>query len=906
VILSPGIRLGPYEVIALIGEGGMGQVYRARDTKLDRDVALKALPESFVHDPDRLARFQREAKVLASLNHPNIAHIHGLEESNGIRALVMEFVEGEDLAQRLTRGAIPIDEALPIAKQIAEALEAAHEQGIIHRDLKPANIKVRPDGVVKILDFGLAKATEPGIRDDVNNPMAITDLANTRPGAVFGTPSYMSPEQASGDRVDKRTDIWAFGCVFYEMLVGERAFRSDSVSGILAAVIAADPPWPKLPPRTPTTITRLLHRCLEKNSKHRLRDIGEARIAIDVQLGDLARVLTTRSEGVNIGGFRPSRTLQLVTVLLSLSLVIALIFAIGRYFQRNPAVSATRFEMAASQFASDLLISPDGQTVAYVASHQGKLAIWVQPFGSVAGHELDGTANATGLFWSPDSRHLGFVADGKLKKIAVSSGAPQVLCEAAINLPGTWNRDDVILFGGFAGGVPGLLRVSASGSEVAPVTVADVSKEFVHVEPQFLPDGRHFLYYAISSNQRDGALYLGSLDSKSTTRLMNLPNSWQGPNSRALFALPGYLLFSREGRLMAQAFDTVRMTLSGEPFALSENVRADFSVSESGVLVYRKVVDRPQQQPAPLFWFDRKGKPTGEVAMPVDVESLSLSKDGQQIAVDNAGPSPKYNSDIWVTGVSGAASVRLTFDPGFDGSPIWDPDGRSIVFAAIRSGRVVSKLYQKRSNGVGAEELLLPGNAKDVDVPQDWSYDGRYIIFARFSFDDLLANDLWYLQPRGDRRPTLFLHSPFLNVQPRLSPDGRYVAYATNESDTYQIVVQSFPDPTIGRWPITARGGTEPTWGRGGRELFYLAPDGKLMAVQVTGDPAFKVVGAATPLFQTILTQEQPTPVSRRYAVTADGQRFLVKSSLAVSAHDDDKNAAPISVTTNWTAALQK
>jgi eukaryotic-like serine/threonine-protein kinase len=903
--LSAGTHVGVYEITAQIGEGGMGQVYRARDTKLNRDVALKVLADAFASDPQRLARFKREAQVLASLNHPNIAHIHGYEDSDGIQALVMELVDGPTLADRVAEGPIPLDEALPIAKQIAEALEAAHEQGIIHRDLKPANIKVRDDGTIKVLDFGLAKAMEPvGAGTNVSPSQVITMPAMTQAGMILGTAAYMSPEQAAGIGVTKATDIWAFGCVLYELLTGHAAFQGTNSVDILAAVVRAEPDWSQLPAASPLGVQTLLRRCLRKDRRQRLQDATDVRLEIEDALDGELFVGSSGTRGTAKAGLRPEPHGWLVTTMLMLALAAALVPA-TLYFRRGlvdePEV---RFEMPAPRFVSNLVIAPDGRTVAYVASNEGKQAIWIGAIGSLTAHQLTGTDNASGLFWSPDSRYLGFVADGKLKKIAVSGEGPQVLCDAAIDLPGTWNRDDVILFGGFAASA-GLLRVSASGGEVTLVTVADPSKEFIHIEPQFLPDGRHFLYHAVSSNQRDGALYLGSLDSKSTTRIMVIPNSWQGTNSPALYALPGYLLFSRDGRLMAQPFDTVRMTLSGEPVALGENVRTDFSVSDNGVLVYRKFTDQPRRQPAPLTWFDRRGKPASQVVTPINVEYLSLSRDGQQIAVDNSGPSANYNSDIWVIGVSRAASLKLTFDSGFDGSPIWDPDGSRIVWAAIRGGRVVSKLYQKRADGVGAEDLLLPGNASEVDVPQDWSSDGRYIIFVRYRFDEMLANDLWVLPLFGDKRPSLFLHTSFLKVQPQLSPDRRYLAYATNESGTYQIVVQSFPDPTMGKWPITAQGGTEPIWRRDGRELYYLAPDGRLMAVQVSGDHTLKI-GQPIPLFQTILRQQQPVPGSRRYAVTADGQRFLMISSLTAPASDGDKNEAPITAIINWTAALKK
>ena len=900
--LVVGQQVGPYQIQGRLGAGGMGEVYRAHDTKLGRDVAIKVLPRIFTSDRERLARFEREARLLAALNHPSIGAIHGLEDVDGVAALVLELVEGRTLADRLANGAIPIQEALNIASQIAAALEAAHEKGIVHRDLKPANVVLTIEGQVKVLDFGLAKALAGGASDLALSPSATISAAGVDGGIILGTAAYMSPEQAGGQVVDKRMDIWAFGCVLFEMLTGRRAFEGDSISEILARVIEREPPWKALPPALHPRIHELLRRCLEKDRNRRLRDIADARFQIEEALAP------TDWNGAELQWVTRRGTAKAAaprgwSVIAGLALGLAALVPATLYLRRAPVdAHVTRFEMPAPGFVRNLVIAPDGRTVAYVASHEGRQAIWTGPVGSLTARQLNGTDNASGLFWSPDSRYLGFVAEGNLKKIAVSGGEPQVVCDSSIDLPGTWNRDDVILFGGFAGGAAGVLRVSASGGDVTMVTVADVSKEFIHVQPQFLPDGRHFIYHAVDSNQRDGALYVGSLDSKSTTRLMAIPNSWHGTNSPASYAAPGRLLFSRDGRLMAQGFDPVRRTLSGEPSAVDENVRADFSVSENGLLVYRKVTDQKRRQPVPLAWFDRTGSPTGQVATPINAESLSLSPDGQQVAVDNAGPAGSPNSDVWVIGLTRGAPLKLTADAGFTGFPIWDPHGNRIVFGAIRAGRVVSKLYQKRADGVGAEALLLPGDSNDIDVPQDWSSDGRYIVFSRFRFDAKSANDVWFLPLFGDKKPSLFLQTSFPKVQSQLSPNGRYLAYVTNESDTYQIVVQSFPDPTIRRWHITAQGGTEPSWRRDGRELYYLALDGKLMAVRVESNPTF-TFGKPTPLFQTALTQQQPIPVSRRY-VTADGQRFLMISPLTVAAVD--KNATPITVSINWSAPLQK
>ena len=872
----------------------MGVVYRARDTQLQRQVALKLLPDHFADDSDRLNRFEREAQVLASLNHPNIAQIYGLEKAGNASCIVMELVEGETLADRLRRGPIPLDEAVEIAKQMVDALEAAHERGIVHRDLKPANIKRTPGGAVKILDFGLAKAARHPLPSEQGYSNSPTMMSGSLAGVILGTAPYMSPEQARGKDVDARTDIWAFGCVLYEMVSGKQVFAGETTTDVLARVLEGQPKWDALPAGTPSSIRMLLEWTLNKDPKQRLQHIGDTRMF-------LARPATIDKPAPVVVRDRSGRRGWFLAAALALVLAAAVV-PVSLYFTRAPAeLPVIRFEMPAPGFVpnSGPAISPDGQRVAYIAANDGKSTIWIRPIGSLTAQQLQGTENADGVFWAPDSHRLAFFADGKLKKTDVVGGGTQAFGNAPpVTAAGAWNRNGVILFGGFAA-AGGIFRISDSGGESAPVTAVDASQgPLLQFFPRFLPDGRHFLFHTTDS--LSGSMYLGSLDSKSTTRLMGISNfTPNGTNSPAQYA-QGYLLFSRERTLLAQPFDAARGTLSGEPLPVAENVGRDFSVSETGVLVYRTIPGQSGQAAANhLSWLDRKGKPGGEIGTPDSVGSVGLFSDGR-VVMDNisvAGGS----ADIWVIDVRGVPSKLTADNPGFDGYPVWSPDGSRIVFGSSREkggGVLRSHLYQKSSNGVGAAEPLLPDESYDLNIPQDWPTAG--IVFGRVKINALGVSDLWFLS-MPDKKPSLLLQNGFFNSQARVSPDGRYIAYTTNESGSPQIVVQSFPDLHQGKWQITAQGGTEPIWKRDGRELYYLALDSKIMAVSVKGDPTFQP-GQSTELFQTTLMPEVP-PLAHRYAVSADGQRFVVASG---SNAPGGGGSTPITAVINWTATLRK
>jgi len=876
----------------------MGVVYRARDTQLQRQVALKLLPDHFANDADRLNRFEREAQVLASLNHPNIAQIYGLEKTGGTSCIVMELVEGETLAERLKRGSIPLGEAAQIARQVVDALEAAHERGIVHRDLKPANIKRTPAGAVKVLDFGLAKAAPKNPPPEQGFSNSPTLVSGSMAGVILGTASYMSPEQAPGKDVDARTDIWAFGCVLYEMLTATPVFGGETTTDIVARVLERQPRWDALPAGTPMLLRVLLEAALKKDPKDRLQNIADSRIFLSWPATiETSAPVAVRDRGGRRGWF--------AAAMLAVALAAALVPA-GLYFMRAPAeLPVMRFEMPAPGFVSGggPYISPDGQRIAYIAANGGKPSIWIRSIGSLAAQQIQGTDNAAGtaLFWAPDSHRLAFVADGKLKKVDISAGGVQTLADAPPvgTAGGAWNRDGVILLGGLLPRARGIVRIPDSGGEITTVTEADVKENPIQVLPRFLPDGRHFLFHALRANLT-GSVYFGSLDSKSNSLLMGIPNfSAGGPDSPAVYA-QGYLLFSRNRTLLAQHFDPIQGTLSGEPEALAENVGWEFSVSETGVLVYRKAPAQSGQQAAThLSWLDRKGRPIGEISAPAGVRNLKLFRDGR-IAIDTFGRGDP-NGDIWVIDTRGVPNKLTAENPVYDGDPVWAPDGSHIVFASAREKDLTTTaLYQKSSNGIGAAELLLPGDADALDNPMDWSSHG--IVFSRLTLQKIPAADIWFLS-MPDKKPSLYLHNGFANVQAQVSPDGRYLAYATDESGSRQVVVQSFPDPAGGKWPITAQGGSEPVWKSDGRELYYVAPDGKIMAVSVQSDPTFQV-GPASELFQTTLPQITNANV-HRYAVSTDGQRFLVVSNPAPPAAAP-ANSSPINVVVNWLATLRK
>jgi serine/threonine protein kinase/dipeptidyl aminopeptidase/acylaminoacyl peptidase len=872
-----GQQLGSLEITALLGEGGMGVVYRARDTKLGRDVAVKVLPDAFASDSDRLQRFQREAQVLASLNHTNIAQIYGLEESEKTRCIVMELVDGETLQERLKRGPVPADEALRIAKQIAEALEAAHEKGITHRDLKPANIKVSPDGNVKVLDFGLAKAVENvPTGPALSNSPTMLSMAATGAGMILGTAPYMSPEQAKGRAVDRRTDIFAFGCVLYEMLTGRPAFEGEDITEILGRVVTAEPDWTRLPASTPELIKRLLRRALTKDPRQRLGDIRDARLDLEEAAAPSLEASTDRARAsqrrVRVAWF---------AVVLTIAIATLLAFFAGMRFRETPSPPEIRVDVntPSTTDAQSFAISPDGRRLVFLGSNEGKSQLWVRPLDSVVAQPLAGTEGATFPFWSPDSASFGFFADGKLKRIDLASGATQVLANAINGRGGTWNGEGTIVFAPTTGP---LLKVPATGGDPLPVTRLEKGQGS-HRFPQFLPDGRHFIYF-IQSGTAQG-IYVGSLDGSA-------PKLLATADAAAVVSYSGFLLFLRQTTLFAQAFDFNRQALSRSPFPVVERPVFDpgtFSIgfsASSNVVAYRNGASGEVRQ---LTWIDRSGKSLDTVgaADAAGMRDVEMSPDGKRVAVFRA---VNGNTDVWVIEVARGVPTRLTFDALTDSYPVWSSDGSRIFFSSTRKG--VFNLYSKSSSGAGTDELLF-----ESDYPKsvtDKSPDGRFLLFV--SAEPQTGYDLWVLPLSGDQKPFPFLRTAFQEFCGQFSPDGKWIAYQSNESGQFEIYVQPFPGPG-GKFQISTTGGAQPRWNKNGKEIFYVSLDSKMMAAHVKQSTDGQSLETGTPvaLFPVrIAGGPLPGAYPQQYSASSDGQRFLV--NLAT----DEDRTSPITLIYNW------
>jgi Tol biopolymer transport system component/tRNA A-37 threonylcarbamoyl transferase component Bud32 len=877
-----GARLGPYEIVSALGAGGMGEVYKARDTKLGREVALKILPESFTHDPERLARFRREAQVLAALNHPHIGAIYGLDEANGQQFLVLELIEGGTLADRIAKGPLRVDNALAIAKQVAEALEAAHEKGIIHRDLKPANIALTQDGNVKVLDFGLAKATETssGTSPDVTNTPTITSPAMmTGVGVILGTAAYMSPEQAKGRAVDRRSDVWAFGCVLYEMLTGKRAFEGEEVFDTLASVLRGDPDWSRLSSTTPPSIQRMLRRALKKDPRQRLADIHDARIEIEEAGTDVeGPVAPASAKGVRMGWIA---SLALAATLIA-AMAIPTVHHLREASPPTPPEMRLQINTPSTPAPFEFALSPDGRRLAVVAAGDGPRRLWLRPLDETDAQPIAGTEGAEYPFWSADSRSIGFFASNKLYRIDLAGGQPQFLANAPSGRGGAWNADGTIVFA--AAATSALSRIRASGGDPAPVTRLDSRQQTSHRFPQFLPDNHHFLFYAQGSPETSG-IYLGSLDSGEPKRLT-------ASETAGAYLQPDWVVFVRQGALVARRLDVARGGLTGDPVRLADPVGYDgpynvggFSVSADGLVAYRAGGGRHQ-----LTWFDRTGNAVG-LAGESDTGNLlsaELSPDGRRVAVDRT---VQNNTDVWLMDLVRGGSTRLTFDAAVDKDPVWSPDGTQVVFGSNRKG--VSNLYLKSSSGVGTEELLL--ETPNYKTPQDWSKDGRFLLYGQL--DPKTGQDVWALEMTGkERKPRVVVNTPADERRGQFSPNGRWVAYDTNESGRSEIVVQPFPEPGR-KWQVSTSGGIAPRWREDGKELYFIAPDGKLMVVSVAASSTAFEAGTPAVLFPTRIVTT-PTP-KNQYAVSRDG-RFLINQRM------EESITTPITLILNWNPVQKK
>ena len=883
VLAKGSLVAGKYRITEEIGRGGMGVVYEAEDTKLARKVAIKVLPESFTQDPERLARFEREARVLASLNHPNIAAIYGVEEAEGKRFLVLEFVEGENLAERLTKGPLSLEETLEVCGQIADGLEGAHERGIIHRDLKPANVKITPEGKAKILDFGLAKAlvAELTAVDIANSPTITANM--TQPGVILGTAAYMSPEQATGRAVDKRADIWAFGCILYECLTGKRAFPGDTATESMAAVLRGEPDWDSLPAGTPQNVRAVLGRCLQKDPRLRLRDIGDARL----EIGESSAFASEAAAAPR----RPS--------LLWLAVVAAVILLAGIFIGRlviwpprsipSPSVLSATIKVEPGQWldgirrAIDLerpsrtamAISSDGRFIVYSAIEenpgpQAKPKLYLRRMDQSEARPITGTEGGINPFLSPDNRGVGFWTGGKLKKIPIEGGVATALCDAPLIFGANWGRDDNIVFADNQNG--GLLKVSAGGGNPEALTKPDPKREEAsHRLPSWLPNGNAVLFTVMRH----------SWDSQPWLALLRLDTrEWHlliQDAADARYIPTGRLVFLRQGTLMAVRFDLARMEVIGQPFALVENVMQAFSnrgsfntgagqfgISDTGSLIYATGGIVPDLKNS-LVWVDQKGIEQPVTALQAPFIAPRLSPDGQRIAYETFG----REAQIWVYDLGRGTNSRLT-DEGRALYPIWTPDGKRILFTWGKS--LVLNLFWQPYDGSSPMERLITSEYFQYSGP--WSSDGKMVAFVEEHPDT--GTDIALLDSRSGR-VTPFLNTKFNEGDPEFSPDGRWIAYSSDESKRREVYVRAFPGPGM-KQQVSSEGGEQPLWARNGKQLFYRWRDpwrdqGQVWAVDVRTDGGF---AASEPRWLFEKPEYTQSGATRSYDLSLDGRRFLM------------------------------
>src|SRR5262245_38673135 len=888
MVLPQGTRLGPYEIVALLGRGGMGEVYRGTDSRLERTVALKVLQSEVADSVARRQRFEREAQTISSLTHPHICALYDIGEHEGTPFLVMEYLEGETLAHRLVRGALPIEDVLRYAVEIIDALEHAGRQGVVHRDLKPANIMLTRAGV-KLLDFGLAKLQAPELPE--------RSIAGSQPqptiteeGTLLGTLQYMAPEQLEGREADTRTDIFALGAVVYEMLAGAPAFGGPSRASTIASILERNPvPVSAARPETPVLLEQLVNRCLEKNPDDRWQTASDLKQAMKWVADSGWQV---HSEPM-LQASRNRRARLVAAVLLSVAVATVVSMTLVR--RARPDVRAIRFavappeNLAFSESSAFMALSPDGHSLAFSAAlASGEQAIWIRSLESLAARQVPGTQGGGQPFWSPDSRYVAFRIPGEwIRRIEPTGGLPQPLVRERGAQNGTWNRDGVVVFMRDAPSGGSLYQVSTAGAQPTPATTLDAALgETAHVWPQFLPDGRHFLYLARSTRpDDDSVVYVGSLDSDQRVRLFNA-------DSHAVYARPGYLLYMQESTLVARPFDAVTVRVTGEPVPIAGQVertpgsrRGAFSVSDTGVLAYRTVRETE------LSWYDRTGKKTGVVGAPGLYANPALSPDEQRLAVARV-DAGTGESNIWVIDLARGNLSRFTSGSDLANMPLWTPDGGHILFRANRGQAVGNRrFYPKAIVGAESVEMLPQGG----DQPIAFSPDGRALIYG-FS-NHMTRFDLAMLPLAGGQPASISSHD-WDELEGRLSPDGRWMGYVSNESGRYELFVRSFPGGAH-KWQISSGGGVEPAWRGDGRELFYLAPDRTLMAVSLkesTGEP-----DAPHPLFPTRMSPlVNPGYTRNQYVVTADGQRFLINQTA------EGASSSPITVMLNWTAVLHK
>jgi len=885
--LASGSRLGPYEIVAPLGAGGMGEVYRGRDTRLGRDVAIKILPPGFAANEEFRARFEREARTISSLNHPNICTLFDVGRQDGTHYLVMELIEGESLADRLPKGPLPLEQVLRYGAQIAEALGRAHRQGIVHRDLKPGNVMLTKTGA-KLLDFGLARSGPEAAPLQGLTQAETQARPLTQEGTILGTFQYMAPEQLEGIEADPRTDIFAFGALLYEMTTGKRAFEGTTRTSLIAAIVSATPrPMGELVPLTPPALEHVVRRCLAKDPEDRwqsaadvgnqLRWISEA----GSRAGEAAPVLARRRTRLRAAWALHAVT-AVVAVIATLGIVTVLSEKPGAFYSSVLPPKDTRFGGGCAP-----ALSPDGRRLAFVAaSETGKLTLWVRALSTPAAQELPGTEGATHPFWSPDSRHVAFFAAGQLKRIDASGGPPQPICAAVQGRGGAWGPDGTILFTPNTGAP--LLRVSAAGGTPTPETELDASRhETSHRYPEFLPDGKHYLYLVEGATETPGtdqgfALFSAVLGSKERKPVV-------ATNAPARYSPTGHLLFLRAGTLVAQSFDPKTQSLAGDSVPVAESVLrtgkydASFSLSQNGRLVFQTGSGNEATQ---LIWFDRSGRESGTVGKPADYRAPRVSHDGARVATAINDPSTQ-KTDVWVLDVARGTSTRLTFDPESDHSPAWSLDDRKVYFTGMRAGK--GDVFVKSSSGTGTDEPVF--GSPEFDIVGSLAPDG-VSAWAQSNSGNQGWDVLRVSLPDG--KASVFLSTPFIELNPAVSPDGRWLAYSSNESGRMEVYVQSLIDDG-GKWQISTDGGSFPSWTRGGREIVFQSADNRLVAVEVRLAPTF-LAGTPQPLFDPrIRTNAQ----GRMWDVSADGERFLVVRSL------DAPDVEPLTLVQNWAAALE-
>lgn len=888
--LSTGKMLGPYQIQSQLGVGGMGEVYRAQDTRLGRVVALKVLPPHLSRDTAFRQRFAREARAVSSLSHPNICALYDVGHQDGVDFIVMEYLEGETLAARIKKGPIPIEQLFRSGIEVAQALDTAHRHGVIHRDLKPGNIMLTRTGA-KLLDFGLATLKAGPSSDEGQGE----DHRLTATGMVVGTLHYMAPEQIEGREADARTDIFALGAVLYEMASGQPPFTGKTTSAVMTAILGTEPPpVGTLRPDAPPALGRLIKTCLAKEPDERWQTAHD----VALQLRGIAEGSSDSQQLVQPAALPKARSRQVAWTVAVLALLLVGVLGVS-YLRKTPVETGTiRFEVyppTKSTFnfsgfaAGPVALSPDGRTMVYGATGpHGRTQLWLRPLDALEARPLPGTDGASYPFWSPDSRSIGFFAQGKLKRVGISGGAPQTLCDAPSGRGGTWGDAGVIVFA--PNSIGPLYQVPAQGGTSKAVTVADRPGGLSHRWPWFLPDGNHFLYFSGSPRgaaSEDEGVYVGSLNSSQSRRLIRV-------RSNAAY-YKGDLVYLRDRTLMEQSLNTKTFRLSGDPAALARSVSYSpatfygvFSASSRGLLAYQTSSAPSGTQ---LIWFDRQGKQSTLVADSVVHYSLALSSDGKWLATDLLDPSTG-NVDIWLQDLAnGSTAQRFTFGTSVNMSPVWSPDGKTIAFASNRSGYF--DLYRKPANGSGKAELLLHSDTNKN--PTDWSPDGRYLLFEQRDPKGNTRSDIGVLPLFGERKPSMLAATKADEREARFSPNGRWVAYASDETGRAEVYVTSFPQAGSLR-QVSVAGGGSPAWRRDGKEIFYLAPDRQLMVAEVNGDGSSFQVGTVRPLFSTHASVEL---LATPYAVSPDGQKFLVNS-------EPEASTTPLVVVAHWSRVVRQ